>query len=73
MLFRSFQPVMKLVEKTRIGSRVVKKHDKPQTPYQRVLQSPLIPEENKFKMRELYAKLNPAELKRKIQNCKIDL
>ena len=70
-----FQPVMKLVEKTRIGSRVVKRHDKAQTPYQRVLQSPLIPEENKSRMQELYAKLNPAELKRKItklQNRLID-
>ena len=70
-----FQPVMKLVEKTRIGSRVVKRHDKAQTPYQRVLQSPLIPEENKSRMQKLYAKLNPAELKRKItklQNRLID-
>jgi hypothetical protein len=28
-----FQPVMKLIEKTRIGSRVRKKHDKPKTPF----------------------------------------
>jgi len=70
-----FQPVMKLVEKTRRGSRVTKRHDKPQTPYQRVLKSPYVPEKNKEEMRALYAKLNPAELKRRItrlQNRLID-
>ncbi|MEW6070514.1 MAG: hypothetical protein AB1485_07855, partial [Candidatus Thermoplasmatota archaeon] len=66
-----FQPVMKMIEKTRIGSRVIKKYDKPQTPYQRVLQSSYVPDEKKEELRELYAKLNPAELKRhitKLQN-----
>ncbi len=61
-----FQPVMKLIEKTRIGSKVKKKYDKPQTPYKRVLESTHIPEENKKQLRRLYAKLNPAELKRQI-------
>ncbi|HZX14544.1 MAG TPA: transposase, partial [Thermodesulfobacteriota bacterium] len=37
-----FQPVMKLKEKTRIGSRVKKRYDKPKTPYQRVLESPCV-------------------------------
>lgn len=61
-----FQPVMKLIEKTRIGSKVIKKYDKPRTPYQRVLESPLVPEDKKQQLREQYATLNPAELKRKI-------
>jgi len=61
-----FQPVMKLIEKTRIGSNVKKKYDKAQTPYKRVLSSPYIPEENKKQLKKLYAKLNPAELKRQI-------
>jgi len=34
-----FQPVMKLIEKTRIGSRVKKKYDRARTPLQRVLES----------------------------------
>ncbi len=62
-----FQPVMKLLEKTRIGSKVKKKYDKAQTPYQRVLASPDIPKENKKQLRSQYRKLNPAELKRKIE------
>ncbi|BAL80273.1 hypothetical protein [Caldisericum exile] len=32
-----FLPSMKLKEKTRIGSKVLKKYDKPKTPYQRIL------------------------------------
>lgn len=34
-----FQPSVKLVKKIRVGSKVTKKYDSPQTPYQRLLQS----------------------------------
>jgi hypothetical protein len=61
-----FQPVMKLIQKTRIGSKVRKKYDKPQTPYQRVLASSFVPETKKQVLREQYAQLNPADLRRKI-------
>jgi hypothetical protein len=61
-----FQPVMKLIEKTRIGSKVIKKYDKPRTPYQRVLESPLVPDGKKQQLKGQYVTLNPAELKRKI-------
>lgn len=61
-----FQPVMKLIEKTRIGSKVLKKYDKPRTPYQRVLESFLVPEDRKNQLRKQYVTLNPAELKRTI-------
>lgn len=61
-----FQPVMKLMKKTRIGSRVRKEYDKPQTPNRRVLASPYVGEESKKALREEYTKLNPAELKRQI-------
>lgn len=61
-----FQPSMKLVEKTRIGSRVTKKHDTAQTPYQRVLDSPYIPKSAKTNLKRQYKTLNPASLKRKI-------
>lgn len=61
-----FQPVMKLIQKTRIGSRVKKKYDKPQTPYQRVLESPFVPENKKEILRQQYAQLNPADLRRQI-------
>ena len=61
-----FQPVMKLIEKTRIGSRVKKRYDKPKTPYQRVLESPCVENQRKDALIAQYAKLNPAELKRQI-------
>jgi len=61
-----FQPVMKLTQKIRIGSRVKKKYDKPQTPYQRVLVSPFVPENKKEALRQQYAQLNPADLRRQI-------
>lgn len=66
-----FQPVMKLIEKKRIGSKVTKKYDKAQTPYRRVLASPHVSEDTKKWLKREFAKLNPAELKRqitKIQN-----
>jgi hypothetical protein len=61
-----FHPVMKLMEKTRVGSKVKKKHDKPQTPYQRVVSSLYITEDIKKWLRREHEKLNPAELKRNI-------
>jgi hypothetical protein len=61
-----FQPTMKLLEKTRIGSKVIKKYDKPKTPYQRVLASPHVSDNGKEVLKGQYAKLNPAQLKRQI-------
>jgi len=61
-----FLPVMKLIQKTRVGSKVRKKYDEPQTPYQRVLVSPFVPEIKKEELRQQYANLNPAMLRRQI-------
>lgn len=66
-----FQPVMKLKEKTRVGSRVTKKYHPPKTPYQLVLESKLVDRAVKRNLKKQYEKLNPAELKRtitKLQN-----
>lgn len=59
-----FQPQMKLTEKIRIGSKVVKKYDRPLTPYARVQASKHISHEVKEKLKALYATLNPAKLRR---------
>ena len=61
-----FQPVMKLKEKIRDKGKVQRKYDIPKTPYQRIIESRKIPEETKEELRELYQRLNPAGLKRKI-------
>jgi hypothetical protein len=68
-----FQPVMKLLEKSRIGSKVRKRYDTAQTPYQRVLASSDASKEAKKQLRNQYRKLNPAELKRTIENIQNQL
>jgi len=61
-----FQPVVKLIEKTRNGSRVIKKYDAATTPYRRVLGHEDITGNIKEQLKAEYDVLNPAELKRKI-------
>jgi hypothetical protein len=68
-----FQPVMKLEEKIRVGSKVKKRYDQPRTPYRRVLESPLVEKEHKKKLNQEYSKLNPAELRRQISSLQIKL
>jgi hypothetical protein len=59
-----FQPVMKVVEKVRVGVKVKKKFDTPATPYRRLLASDHLTTEEKQKLTAVYVTLNPAELKR---------
>jgi len=61
-----FQPVMKLIEKIRIGSKVKKKYDRARTPYKRTVESDFVPQQAKEGLNEEYATLNPVKLKRKI-------
>jgi len=72
LFYNFFIPSFKLIEKKRIKSKIIKKHDKPKTPYQRVLESKFIPEETKHQLRQIYKSLNPFELKKCIMK-KIDL
>lgn len=62
-----FCPSMKLAEKKRVGSRLVKKHDRPQTPYQRLLASPSVSSETKARLRQQFATLNPFGLKKEVE------
>ena len=61
-----FQPMMKLKEKIRDKGKVHRRYDTPKTPYQRIMESERISEDTKEKLTKLYQSLNPAELKRKI-------
>lgn len=56
----------KLIEKKRVGTKIVKKYDIPRTPFQRLLENKEFPEREKEKLKMIYAKLNPAELKRSL-------
>ena len=61
-----FQPVMKLVSKTRVGSRVHKTYDTPTTPFQRVLNAASVNEANKETLRLVYTSLNLVDLAQNI-------
>ncbi len=61
-----FLPSMKLSQKTRIGSKVVKRYEEPKTPYQRLLDSPSVDRRIKRRLRAEYEQLNPAQLRREI-------
>jgi hypothetical protein len=61
-----FQPVMKMVDKQREGSKVKKKYDEARTRYERVIESDLVSKEKKERLREGYERANPAQLKREI-------
>lgn len=63
-----FHPQMKLVSKERIGAKVKKQYDVPQTPYQRLLALEEISAERKTRLRARYDQLNPFALKRTIDN-----
>jgi len=63
-----FQPVIKLVSKHRTGGRIHRKYDDPKTPYQRVMESKEVEQKVKQKLRKIYLDLNPAQLKREIDD-----
>ncbi len=62
-----FLPSVKLIAKERIGSRIIKRHDKPQTPFKRLLASRHIDPRIKIKLRKEYQQLNPFHLRNEIE------
>jgi len=62
LYFNFFQPVMKLVSKTREGAKVRKIYDTARTPYRRVLESADISDESRQALVELYNELDPVTL-----------
>jgi len=67
ILTNFFYTTLKLKAKRREGGKITKKHERAQTPYQRLLESDRIPQETKDKLKTQYAQLNPAELQRNLQ------
>ena len=63
-----FQPVMKLIRKHRVDGRLQRLYDVPKTPYQRLLESGQISNEKSHQLQQLYQALNPADLKRRIDD-----
>jgi len=61
-----FQPVMKLVSKTRHGAKVHKVYDRAQTPYQRLLKAGILTEAKRQELATTYHGLNPVILLKQI-------
>lgn len=66
LLHNFFLPSTKLVRKERLGSKVIKHHDTPQTPYQRLLASKAIPLKTKSELKATFQTLNPFTLRKTI-------
>jgi len=71
LLHNHFRPVRRMVSKERIGAKWKRKIEKvSKTPYERVLEQKNVSEKDKNELREVHAKLNPLELKRKLDKLK---
>jgi len=68
-----FLPVMKLEQKERIGSKVKRVYDDPQTPYARALVSHDISEDDKTELREAYSYLDLVDLRQRIDELQEQL
>ncbi len=64
LLQNHFVPQRKLLHKERVGARVRRVYDTPETPYQRVLKCTDIPILEKGRIIEEHEKLNPMELRK---------
>jgi hypothetical protein len=62
-----FRPSLKLHSRDKRGSKTVRRYEKPQTPYARLLASPQISQTNKARLRAEHAQPNPFDLKKNIE------
>ena len=60
-------PSQKLIKKTRVGAKVTKRYDRPQTPAQRLLAREDIPDEVKNAVGEHLSSLNPLSLAHEVE------
>jgi hypothetical protein len=59
-----FCPSVKLISKKRIGSKTIKRHDGPKTPFQRIIESPSVPVSVKLALTKQLETLNPFLLRK---------
>jgi hypothetical protein len=69
-LINFFLPSVKLLSKKRIGSKIIKLHDKPKTPFQRLLETKILDKEKEQKLQNIFRKINPFEVQKMVK-CKI--
>jgi hypothetical protein len=68
-LHNFFLPSMKLVQKERIGARCKRKHDQPQTAYQRLLKMDVLKSRKKRELRDQFESLDPFVLHRELEQA----
>lgn len=68
-LINHVYPSMKLIEKTRNGSKVHRRHDRPKSPYQRLIQDPRVSQEAKARLLAEHEKIDIIELTLGLQNA----
>lgn len=73
LFVNGFLPSVKLIEKHRIGARRVKRYDKPQTPFERVLAAPTLSNKIKKELRATFSNLNPFLLQKQIVDAIHDI
>ena len=66
-LMNYFNPVMKIIEKKRVGAKIKKKYDRPKTPYQRLMESEHISSAVKSRLKKNYMAMNPFDLKQRME------
>jgi hypothetical protein len=66
LYYNLFQPVMHLNEKVVEGDKVRRKWDQAQTPYQRLLASGVLSQEQQQRLQTLYEQTNPLQLRNEI-------
>lgn len=67
LFFNFFMPSVKLLEKKRDGAKIIKKHDRPKTPLQRMLASTTISAVVKKQLTAQYHACNPFQLQEQIK------
>ena len=68
VLHNFFIPQLKSVEVTRVGAKYVRKYDKPQTPYQRLMNSSELSKYQKEMLKEKFESLNPIQLRKELND-----
>jgi len=66
-LHNFFLPSMKLIKKWREGSRWIRRHDRAQTAYERLLASQQLPPKERRRLRDYFQSLDPFELAQQVE------
>lgn len=65
-LLNFFMPTRRLISKVRVGSKEIKKYDKPKTPYLRIMESSKVSQEIKDNLKSMRNLYNPVQLQENV-------